>query len=173
MLAFERGAHEGLKVCPRWPAKQVLIDETAWERLKLAQDSVPAGVRLIVTRGYEPVGVWPGFVRRRLRAVGIRLFRAVYRARRDEIGGLFGANGHDVDGTHVDVSVELNGRRLSFLPLGVFTPLYWQERRVRPHFSSVEAVKAALIESGFQIHTNKTESLQIHCDLAASRAPAA
>lgn len=37
----------------------------------------------------------------------------------------FGANGHDIDGRHIDVSVVLHGKRLRLLPLGVFTPPRW------------------------------------------------
>lgn len=101
------------------------------------------------------------------------LFRAVYFKRRAEIPEIFGANGHDVDGTHVDVSIRFNGRRLRFLRLGVFTPRAWQENAVRRYQPFVAIVKSTLREGGFHIHRNETESLQIHCDLIGAPYPRA
>lgn len=165
MLSFKRGMHEGLKVNPRWPSKQVRISTMAWERLLTAQDQLPAGIRLIVTRGYEPRASRLGISRKLFRAVGINFFRHVYKTRRNEVDEIFGTNGHDVDGNHIDVSVELNQHRLRFLPLGVFTSLAWQKRRTRKFEAELNKVKTALAGQGFCIHKNETESLQIHCDL--------
>lgn len=165
MLSFKRGVHEGLKVVPRWPSRQICISKMAWERLLIVQHQLPAGVSLIVTRGYEPSASRIGTSRKLFRAMGIGLFRLTYRMRHDEVGEIFGANGHDVDGNHIDVSIKLNGRRLRFLPLGVFTPPLWQEKRTRPYEAELNKVKTVLVDQGFCIHKNQTESLQIHCDL--------
>lgn len=77
---------------------------------------------------------------------------------------IFGANGHDIDGRHVDVSLVLHGKRLRLLPLGVFTPPRWQDRRVAHHAEAVAQVKRSLQHCGFELHRNPTEALQIHCD---------
>jgi hypothetical protein len=88
----------------------------------------------------------------------------LFSTRHNEVDEIFGANGHDLDGTHVDISIELDGRRLSFLPVSVFTPLRWQARRVKKYRLLLEDVRGALSICGFQIHQNPTESLQVHCD---------
>lgn len=49
-------------------------------------------------------------------------------------------------------------------PLGVFTPLRWQDRRVARHSEAVVQVKRSLQQCGFELHHNATEALQIHCD---------
>lgn len=165
MLSFTRGIHHGLNVQPRFPSSVLCISETAWDRLLQVQDQLPAEIRLIITRGYEPRASSVGAARKLFRAIGIKLFRLVFRARKHEINDIFGANGHDVDGSHVDVSLALNQKRLRFLPLGVFTPIPWQNKRTRAHEADLQKVMTALMEHGFQIHRNQTESLQIHCDL--------
>ncbi len=76
----------------------------------------------------------------------------------------FGANGHDIDGRHIDVSVVLHGKRLRLLPLGVFTPPRWQDRRTARHAEAIACVKRSLQHCGFALHHNPTEALQIHCD---------
>jgi len=166
LISLRQGIHEGLEVIPRWPSRQIRVDETAWERLRTVQRGLPVSVRLIVTRGYEPRCTRLGIARALFRAMGVRLFTALYRTRGDEISDIFGGNGHDVDGTHVDVSIRLDGRRLRFLPLGVFTPGRVQTRRAAEFETTLLSVKNALLEKGFRIHKNPTESLQIHCDLA-------
>lgn len=164
MLSLNKGIHEGLEVIPRWPSRRVRIDETAWESLHTVQRRLPASVRLIVTRGYEPRSTRLGVARTLFRAMGIRLFSTLYRTRRNEIGDIFTANGHDIDGTHVDVSIRQNGRRLRLLPFGVFTPGWLQKHNEASFRSELECVKNALRGKGFHIHQNPTESLQIHCD---------
>lgn len=166
MLALRNGIHGGLEVVPRWPSRRVHIDESAWERLQAVQLTLPASVRLIVTRGYEPRASRLGVARTLFRAIGIRAFGTFFGTRRDEIADIFGANGHDVDGTHIDVSIRLNERRLRFLPLGVFTPNSLQNRRTEKYEAALDHVRTALTKNGFRIHANRTESLQIHCDFA-------
>lgn len=165
LLTLTRGTHGGLQIRPRWPAKQVRVNALALKRLQTIQAKLPAEIGLILTRGYEPQASSLGFTRKQFRALGIGMFRLLYRGRRNEIADIFGSNGHDVDGTHIDVSFRQNGRRVRMLPLGVFTPLVWQQH-ARQRFTSVlPQIHAALIQEGFLIHSNATESLQIHCDL--------
>ena len=105
-----------------------------------------------------------GVLRRQFRLLGIRAFRLFYPRRQHEIADIFGSNGHDVDGTHIDVSFRLNGRRIRMLPLGVFTPPVWLYRRRQRWAVPLHQVCSALKENGFRIHRNDTESMQIHCD---------
>lgn len=165
LLTLARGVQAGVQIRPRWPARHVHVDARVLVKLQAIQAELPEQVNLILTRGYEPQSSGLGFARRRFRALGIGVFRLLYPARRDELADIFGSNGHDVDGTHIDVSFGLNGRRVRMLPLGVFTPPFWQRRRVRQCASVLAQIHAALIRQGFQIHRNATESLQIHCDL--------
>jgi len=92
------------------------------------------------------------------------VFRACYPQRHDEVDAIFGANGHDIDGRHIDVSVVLHGKRLRLLPLDVFTPPRWQHRRTARHAEAIARVKRSLQHCGFELHHNPTEALQIHCD---------
>ncbi|MGX1789359.1 hypothetical protein ACWIGM_21615 [Bosea sp. NPDC055332] len=173
MLTLPRGEERGIEISPRWPSSEVNVDERAFRRLVEVQARLPAQVRLILTRGYEAPHAKLGHLRKLFRGLGIGVFRAMYFKRRAEISEIFGANGHDVDGTHVDVSIRINGRRLRFLRVGVFTPRPWQENAVRQHEPFVAIVKNTLRECGFHIHRNETESLQIHCDLIGSSHPQA
>lgn len=164
MLTLQRGDHHGLLVAPRWPSSCIRIEADVLQRLLDAQALLPAGLRLLLTRGFEPRHSRLGSFRRGVRALGIALFRACYPHRHAEVGAIFGANGHDLDGRHVDVSLVVHGRRLRLLPLGVFTPPRWQQRRVARHAEAVARVKRSLQQCGFKLHHNPTEALQIHCD---------
>ncbi|ABB10861.1 hypothetical protein Bcep18194_B0747 [Burkholderia lata] len=166
LLKLTPGVHAGVQIRPRWPARHVRVDTHVLGKLQTIQTELPAEITLILTRGYEPRASRLGFARRQFRALGIGAFRLLYPARLDELADIFGSNGHDVDGTHIDVSFSLNGRRVRMLPLGVFTPPAWQQRRVRRCASALAQIRAALMRHGFQIHRNATESLQMHCDLA-------
>ena len=168
MLTLHRGVGRGIEISPRWPSSEVNIDERAFKQLLEVQARLPAQIQLILTRGYEAPHARLGHLRTLFRGLGVGLFRAVYFKRRAEIPEIFGANGHDVDGTHVDVSIRINGRRLRFLRLGVFTPRAWQENVVSQYQPFVAIVKNTLRDCGFRIHRNATESLQIHCDLIGS-----
>ncbi|HEV2681539.1 MAG TPA: hypothetical protein VGV14_13625 [Rhodanobacter sp.] len=129
------------------------------------QADIPSEISLILTRGYEPRASKLGRLRKLSRTTGIALFKFAYANRGDEVEDIFGSNGHDVDGTHLDVSLAVNGSRVRLLPLSVFTPISWQKRRSEKYSRYVEIVKNALIHNGFSIHRNETESRQIHCDL--------
>ncbi|AMC36333.1 hypothetical protein [Janthinobacterium sp. B9-8] len=157
--------HANVQIRPRWPAQQVQVDLDAFSKLQRIQTKLPEHIGLILTRGYEKKESHLGFARNKFRALGISAFRFCYSSRQSEIAAIFGSNGHDVDGTHIDVSFLLYGRRVRLLPLSVFTPLFWQKRRVERYSLPLCQVKEALIKEGFRIHLNSTESLQIHCDL--------
>lgn len=164
MLILTRGDHQGLTIAPRWPSSQVALDSQVFQQLLKVQQGLPGTTRLLVTRGYENRSSRLGGFRTLSRWLGIRLFCWCYPGRQDEVDDIFGANGHDVDGTHVDVSIVLEGKRLRFLPLGVFTSPRRQQLLKARYATAVDGVKAALVQCGFQIHRNHTESLQIHCD---------
>jgi hypothetical protein len=170
ILTLPRGLHANIQIQPRWPAQQVHIDSDVLDKLQTIQAGLPEHIGLILTRGYETSRI--GFARKQFRALGIRAFRLIYSGRRNEIAAIFGSNGHDIDGTHIDISLRLYGRRVRLLPLGVFTPLLWQKHRVARFSNPLNQVKKALIHEGFRIHSNSTESLQIHCDLIPPHPPA-
>jgi hypothetical protein len=160
-----RGAHKDILIIPRWPSKEVHIEENALRKLERAQSYLPKGVCLIVTRGYEAPATQVGIARKLFRGLGVRLFMLLYPRRMNEIGEIFGSNGHDQDGTHIDISIQINGRRIRFLPFGVFTPLWLQEWKVKQQLLQLTQARDVLKREGFDIHSNPTESLQIHCDL--------
>lgn len=165
LITLSPGIENSVQIKPRWPARAVCIDETAWQTLLAVQASLPSHVGLILTRGYEPRASELGKARNSFRRVGIWLFGLLYPGRKDEIPDIFGSNGHDVDGTHIDISIRVHGRRIRLLPLSVFTPSAWQHRRIQKYHAALLTVQIALQEHGFQLHRNPTESLQIHCDL--------
>lgn len=160
-----------VRMVPRWPSTCVTVDDRAYHALQCAAAMLPDGVQLILTRGYEPKRSRLGRLRILFRSGGILAFKILFPHRRNEIGPIFGANGHDIDGTHIDVSIEENGKRLRFLPLGVFTPIRVQGILYNKHAKIVDSVRAALIASGFLIHPNHTESFQIHCDFIGHPEP--
>ncbi|PTA70040.1 MULTISPECIES: hypothetical protein [unclassified Stenotrophomonas] len=164
MLTLQCGNHHGLRVAPRWPSTHIQIEAEVLQCLLDAQALLPSGLGLLVTRGFESGHSRLGGFRRAVRRLGIALFRTCYPQRRDEVDAIFGANGHDIDGRHVDVSLVLHGQRLRLLPLGVFTPPVWQARRVARHAEAIARVKHSLQQCGFDLHHNPTEALQIHCD---------
>jgi len=164
LLPLGRGVHGNLRIAPRWPSRAVTVNSEVLEQLQAIQANLPAAIGLIVTRGFEARATKLGGARRLFRALGIRLFALCYPRRRDEIGDIFGANGHDTDGTHVDVSFCLAGKRVRMLPLGVFTPPAWQRRCVARHAGHLARIREAMEAAGFRLHRNATESLQMHLD---------
>lgn len=167
-IELRRGVTGSLHIQPRWPARVVRIDSVALEKLQRIQARLPDAVSMIVTRGYEPAAASLGMARRVFRGLGIVAFSLLYRRRRGEIADIFGANGHDIDGTHLDVSIRWDGRRIRLLPLGVFTPPWWQRRRRRKFSPALRVVRAGLRREGFVLHRNRTERAQMHCDLRRS-----
>ncbi|MBV8656205.1 MAG: hypothetical protein JO142_00095 [Burkholderiales bacterium] len=165
LVTLPRGTAGNLVIRPRWPAKAVSIDPRALHRLQEVQARLAGDIQLIITRGFEPKAGRLGAARRLFRRMGVLAFMTLYPRRRSEIGPIFGSNGHDVDGTHVDISICLSGRRIRPLPLGVFTPTWLQRQRLRRVSASIAAVQAEISRAGFDLHANATERLQMHCDL--------
>lgn len=154
-------------VAPRWPYRSVLLSDAALVRLEQAQERLaPLRIRLVLTRGYEPRGPL-NWLHGGARRLGAGCFRILYPRRAGERFAIFSPNGHDHGGDAIDVSVIQDGKRLTFLPWGVFTPDEILRARRRRHEATIAAVWAALEEAGFSIHPNPTEALQIHCDLGA------
>lgn len=168
MKILKKGSYQGLLIHPRWPARHVLVSPQVFQALCNAQSELPEAIKLILTRGYEAKQTNLGLLRRFSRFLGILIFKSIYPKREKELGEIFGSNGHDVDGNHVDVSFSVLGKRLKFLPLSVFTPLSWQKRRKERSEKKLRQVKFTLMENGFKIHSNETESLQIHCDFQST-----
>ena len=158
--------YEGkIRVSPKWPYRSVEISSLALSRLEGAQLQLPPEIRLVLVRAFEPGGILLRVMHRLGREVGKIIFCLIYPRRRGEAKAIFSANGHTTDGNHVDVKVELSGELLSLLPGGVLTPSL-QLRSVKKARSQVlGVVYSALQSSGFDIHSNPTEALQIHCDL--------
>jgi hypothetical protein len=165
MLILKEGLHSGLMVKPRWPSTKISIENITFIQLISAQEKLPEHTTLLISRAYEPKNSPLGLSRKIFRWVGIKLFNLFYPSRKSEVTDIFSSNGHDVDGTHVDVSILINEKRVRLLPLGVFTPLFWQKYKVKKYSFIVSTVNKSLFDSGFIIHRNNTESLQIHCDL--------
>ncbi len=165
MITLSQGHYKSISIHPRWPARMVLVDEVALEQLVEVQSKLPDNLGLILTRAYEEGTSSLGFLRNFSRVLGISLFKSIFPNRKNEIRDIFGSNGHDVDGTHLDVSISIDGKRKRPLPFSVFTPLFIQRKTIRSYRVELDMVKQALIKNGFKIHSNETESLQIHCDL--------
>ncbi len=89
MLTLQRGSHHGLLIAPRWPSTRIQLEEEVLQRLLDAQAMLPAGLRLLLTRGFEPGHSRLGGFRRVERRLGIAVFRTCYPQRRDEIDAIF------------------------------------------------------------------------------------
>ena len=161
LLCLPHGAHSGIIIAPSKFSKGVFLSNEAWICIQRAQNQLPSDLTLVLIRGYTG----RSFVRTILRKIGSLLFFVIYPARRHEIADIFGANGHDQDGNHLDVGIAIRGRKLNFLPLHVFTPRSIQLRRRAQHLDKLLVVCHALRSEGFDLHRNATESLQIHVDL--------
>lgn len=163
LVSLSRGVHSGLLVEPRRWARCVWISQAALYRLRSAQEQLPVNVRFVLLRGYEPGSCLRRALRRASRKLGSLIFQCAFPGRADEACEIFHPNGHDIDGNHIDVGLALNGRRLCTLPYDVFTPT----RIIARHSQSatVEVAWKALAAAGFRVHRNRTEALQIHCDL--------
>ena len=165
LVQLRYGTIGPLCIRPRWPARQVCIDSLTLQKLLRVQVALPDRICLIVTRGYEPATAALGAARTVFRKLGVFVFSVLYCHRRKEIADIFGTNGHDIDGMHIDVSIQLEGCRIRLLPLGVFTPLWLQCRRRKKFAPILYAVQAELRREGFTLHRNRTERAQMHCDL--------
>lgn len=174
MLTLQRGRHHALLIAPRWPSTRIQLEEEALQHLLDAQALLPAGLGLLVTRGFEPSHSWLGSFRRGVRWLGIAVFRACYPQRHDEVDAIFGANGHDIDGRHIDVSVVLHGKRLRLLPLDVFTPAALAASSHRPPCRSDrpgEAQPPALrFRAASQPHRSPADPLRLSSALTSQSA---
>jgi hypothetical protein len=162
-IPLKRGIHGGLQVAPRRLRRRVWISPEALSRLQDAQQSLPSNIQLILLRGYEPGSIPRRLIRRLNRNIGSILFQVIFPSRASEASEIFHPNGHDIDGNHIDVALAVNGKRLQTLPFDVFTPARLIERNSQD--TAVEVAWKVLSSVGFEVHRNKTEALQIHCDL--------
>ena len=160
-----------IKVAPRWPYSEVHVSIEALKRLELAQAKLDSSIRLILTRGFEPGNLITRNLHNLFRKLGGWAFIIVFPGRRSERSEIFSSNGHEIDGRHVDVSIEQYGKIHKFLPCGVFSTCASVELAKVANCALLQDVQGALVECGFTIHSNPTESLQIHCDLNGLATP--
>lgn len=163
LLTLQRGKHKNILVHPRRFARHVKISSESLERVCLAQSLLPSNLQLVLTRGFESSGILRDSIRYFMRYLGAFLFKLLYPSRKDEVKEIFGSNGHDYDGNHIDVSVLKDDELLRFLPLSVFTPLSVASKQ--DHSETLDIVWRSLTTAGFSIHGNPGEARQIHCDL--------
>ncbi len=161
LIELKRGLSHGLVVEPRWPDSCVYIDATALRCLQEAQNALPDSLHLVLTRAFQKEDP----ILKRMRLFGAYVFKFLYPSRKHETKEIFGHNGHALDGTHLDVSITYNGEKIKLLPFGVFTAKKVLLKIERDHLDVIMQVRKALEFNGFAIHANKTEALQIHCDL--------
>lgn len=145
------------------------ISESAYQTLNTAQRIISeqrSGIVLILTRGQEMDSQTKKVMRFVGRKIASCVFRVLHRQRSGEAGVIFSSNGHD-DGTgkHIDISVEVNDELLNLLPKGPFTSTHQMDVTKRQYSHILKTVYVALEATGFSIHNNPTEALQIHCDL--------
>lgn len=160
-VSIPKGRFRSVLIRPKRMRKQVLVSQRAFDQLCVAQALLPPEVQLILTRGYEKETV----VLRLLRNLGSHLFQSMYPSRKDETNFIFQHNGHAVNGDHIDVSVMIRDTSLNLLPFGVFTPIFLIEKIELNNKAILAQVRSALQTSGFSVHGNRVETLQIHCDL--------
>lgn len=161
------------RVRPRWPNESVWISEAAYEALNTAQRIISQqrdNMILILTRGHEMDSKTMKAIRFAGRKIVSFIFKVLNRNRPGEADIIFSANGHD-DGTgnHIDVAIEVHGKRLILLPNGPFASVDQIENIKRQYMDMLVVVYEALNTAGFSIHGNSVEALQIHCDLREAK----
>lgn len=163
LVSLRRGQWGNLLVRPSGLSRRVLISREALFRLETAQSRLPQNLQLMLRRGYEPGSLARQLVRRGARFIGAAVFCLLFPCRTAEASEIFGGNGHNLDGNHIDVALVRSGRRIRTLPLGVFS----SPQCVRSNSSIIEIqlVWRELQAAGLRVHCNPTEALQIHCDL--------
>ena len=165
LLSLKSDYSGAIKVRPRWPYSRVLVSPEAFESLERAQSLLSPDLQLVLTRGLEPGGWllkrfhWLG------RKLGASVFLILYPTRSHERAEIFSANGHDKDGNHLDVSIIHAGVQKRFLPFGVLTSSSLVDASKEAESVVLDTIYKALRSVGFSVHSNPTESLQIHCDL--------
>lgn len=145
-------------------SKTVKVSPNALLALISVQAKLPCHITLVVTRGLEETSPCFRTLHKTRRWFGALLFRRLYPSRRGEVPQIFGSNGHDVSGDHIDIDVLVGGKRITLLPFGVFTPLTLLKRRHARYQKELATVYSELQGAGFKIHSNETEAAQIHCD---------
>jgi hypothetical protein len=159
----------GILVKPRWPYHRVFVSSAAYERLKEAQSGLDLfGISLVLTRGLENEGAVFRLLHKVGRWVGACIFCFLFPSRCSEARDIFGSNGHDASPNCIDVGIVVAGQPITLLPRGLFTSKTRMEHAYLAHRDVVEKVFAALRTCGFCIHTNRTEALQIHCELGGA-----
>jgi len=166
LLHLKRGHRNGIKISPRWPFSTVAVSETAFSKLEAAQVALGKNIQLVLIRSFEsPEPILRG-IRTFGRRAGQLLFGFLYPRRLHERPQIFSPNGHDRDGNHIDIGIEIDEEWLRLLPFGVFSSLEQVRRAEEKNAHTLSKVRSALVGAGFTIHSNPVEALQIHCDLS-------
>lgn len=160
-ITLERDNSVDINVRPRWPHKNVALSRAALLSIQNAQKELPPGISLVITRGYELERPYIKYGRK----FGGLIFKFIYPNRCYEVKEIFTCNGHSISGEHLDVSISYHGKILNFLPFNVFTPVWLAKKLSDKYRDIIFIVNNALVNSGFQIHENMIEALQIHIDL--------
>jgi hypothetical protein len=164
MLTLHIGHHQDIEIQPRFPARCVRLDAIIFNRLQAIQKALPQEIRIILTRGYENPNSALGFTRRVLRFTGSILFSLIYPYRFKEIPEIFTSNGHDKDGTHVDISLTVNSIRTNWLPYGVFTSPKIVTKVEKENETLISLIENKIMAMGGSLHRNRLERLQMHID---------
>jgi len=149
-----------IAVLPRWPYSSISVSQEILDRLLACNVALEThGIAIVITRGFEE----HGGIRRIMRFIGKCIFLVIYFRRRNSIGCLFGPNGHDVPGACADLAIRVLGRQIILLPLGVFTPLWVLNMRLKKYADVLIQVHSCLKKQGFVLHDDPIEAAQIHC----------
>jgi hypothetical protein len=166
LVELNADSSESIRIQPRWPYRRVFVSSVAYQQLKEVQFCLyGSDISIILTRGLEREGLLLRLLHKMARRLGAVAFCAVFPSRRSEVHDIFGSNGHDVSANCVDVGIAVGGQQIDLLPHGVFTSTTRREHIYRVHREAIDKVHAALRVGGFCVHLNRTEALQIHCEL--------
>lgn len=165
MIKLQKSDAAPVPIKPRWPYQYVHIEDSTYAALLKAQQQLSTkNIQLVLTRGLEKEGSLLKILHLVFRKIGCILFFIIFPRRWNEAKDIFSTNGHDKDGRSIDVSIVVNDRALHFLSRGVFTTSSEIKENYHKNQQIIDTVWRVLESSGFKIHPNKTESLQIHCD---------
>lgn len=104
------------------------------------------------------------YSRKVLRFIGSCLFSIIYTSRRHEINEIFPPNGHDKDGTHIDISLRILYKKTNWLPYGVFTPPSMVANIEKKNEVLIAQIEDRITAMGGSLHRNRLERLQMHVD---------
>lgn len=170
MLTLSEGTYKEIEISPRFPARCVRVDEFVFNKLQEIQKSLPQEVLIILTRGYEDPESALGYSRRILRFIGSNLFSIIYPNRNREIIEIFTPNGHDKNGTHVDISLTVHSIKTNWLPYGVFTSPKIIAKVEKENEKLISLIENKIMAMGGRLHHNRLERLQMHVDFTHSHA---